>query len=341
MKIDYLQAFTDDTGIFQHAKYSIPKRNEGYTTDDNARALIAVVKYQQLRNSSELTPLIRVYLSFLNHMQRPDGGFHNYLSYERTYLDVEGSEDSAGRALWACGCTLNSSVPKELQMVARDLFERGLSMMSKAICLRFHAALLLGLYECHQAMPADRLRGYAKKLGDIFVQRFQDQARDDWQWFEPYLTYDNARLPQALFAAYRLVEEPKFLEVAERSMEFLLKTQRVENVFVPIGNDGWYNRGGNRPLYDQQPLEAAATVEAAVDGYYITKNRDYLEAAELAFGWFLGQNSRGVMVYNPQTGGCYDGISQQCVNLNQGAESSICYLLARLKLEEVWQGVLS
>ncbi|MCL2475610.1 hypothetical protein [Candidatus Bathycorpusculum sp.] len=303
--------------------------------------MIAVVKYQQLRNSAELTPLVRVYLSFLNHMQKPDGGFHNYLSYERTYLDMEGSEDSAGRALWACGCTLNSSVPEELRMVARDLFERGLSMRGKAVCLRFHAAMLLGLYEYHQAVATDYLRDFAKELGDIFVQRFQDQAKEDWQWFEPYLTYDNARLPQALFAAYRLVEEPQFLEVAERSMEFLLKTQLMNGVFVPIGNDGWYSRGGKRPLYDQQPLEAAATVEATVDGYYVTKKREYLEAAESAFGWFLGRNTQGVMVYNPQTGGCYDGVSEHCVNLNQGAESSVCYLLARLKLEEVWQGVLS
>ncbi|MCL2684904.1 MAG: hypothetical protein FWE73_00690 [Candidatus Bathyarchaeota archaeon] len=303
--------------------------------------MIAVVKYQQLRNSAELTPLVRVYLSFLNHMQKPDGGLHNYLSYERTYLDMEGSEDSAGRALWACGCTLNSSVPEELRMVARDLFERGLSMRGKAVCLRFHAAMLLGLYEYHQAVATDYLRDFAKELGDIFVQRFQDQAKEDWQWFEPYLTYDNARLPQALFAAYRLVEEPQFLEVAERSMEFLLKTQLMNGVFVPIGNDGWYSRGGKRPLYDQQPLEAAATVEATVDGYYVTKKREYLEAAESAFGWFLGRNTQGVMVYNPQTGGCYDGVSEHCVNLNQGAESSVCYLLARLKLEEVWQGVLS
>ncbi|MCL2358361.1 MAG: glycosyltransferase [Nitrososphaerota archaeon] len=287
-----------------------------------------------------MAPLIRVYLAFLNHMQRPDGNFHNYLSYERTYLDMEGSEDSAGRALWACGCTLNSSVSKELQMVAKDLFDRGLSVMGKAVCLRFHAAMLLGLYEYHQAMPVDHFRDYAKKLGNIFIQSFQDQAKEDWQWFEPYLTYDNARLPQALFAAYRLVGEPQFLETAKKAMDFLLKTQIMDGNFVPIGNDGWYKRGGKRPLYDQQPLEAAATVEASVDAYYVTKNKCYLEAAETAFGWFLGRNSRKVMVYNPQTGGCYDGISQQYINLNQGAESSICYLLARLKLEEVWQGVL-
>ncbi|MDR0372140.1 MAG: glycosyltransferase [Nitrososphaerota archaeon] len=272
-------------------------------------------------------------------MQKPDGGFHNYLSYERTYLDVEGSEDSIGRTLWACGCTLNSSAPKDLQMAAKDIFDQGLPRVWKAVWIRFHAAMLLGLYEYYQAIPSEHLRGCAEKLGDILIQRFQDHAKDEWQWFEPYLTYDNARLPQALFAAYRLVGKQQFLETAEKSIDFLLKVQMINNVFVPIGNDGWYKRGGKRPLYDQQPLEAAATVEAAVDAYSATKNKRYLEAAETAFEWFLGRNSRQVMVYNPQTGGCYDGISQQYVNMNQGAESSISYLLARLKLEEVRQGL--
>ena len=284
---------------------------------------------------------MHVYLSFLNHMQKPDGGFHNYLSYERTFLDVDGSEDSAGRTLWACGCTLNSAVPKDMQMVAKDIFDHGLPRVGKSVSLRFYAAVMVGLHEYYQAVPDDNLKKFAEKLGDNLVEHFQDEAKDGWHWFEPHLTYDNARLPQALFAAYTLVKKPQFLEVAEKAMAFLLKTQMINGVFVPIGNDGWYKRGGNRPFYDQQPLETAAMVEAAVDAYYATKNRRYLEVAETVFEWFLGRNSCKVMVYNPETGGCYDGISPQCVNLNQGAESSISYLLARLKLEEVQQGFLA
>jgi hypothetical protein len=282
-----------------------------------------------------------VYLAFLNHMQKPDGSFHNYLSYERTFLDVDGSEDAAGRTLWACGCTLNSAVPKDLQMVAKDIFDQGLPRVWKAVPLRLYAAALLGLHEYYQAVPDSNLKSCAEKLGDNLVQHFQDEAKDDWQWFEPHLTYDNARLPQALFAAYMLVKKSQFLDTAEKAMGFLLKTQMMDGVFVPIGNDGWYKRGGNRPFYDQQPLEAAAMVEAAVDAYYATKNRRYLEAAEEVFGWFLGRNSCKVMVYNPETGGCFDGISPQHVNFNQGGESSISYLLARLKLEEVKQGFLA
>jgi hypothetical protein len=283
-------------------------------------------------------PLVYVYLAFLNHMQKPDGGFHNYLSYERTFLDVDGSEDSAGRTLWACGCTLNSAVSKDVQMVAKDIFDRGLPRVWKGISLRFYAAAILGLYEYYQAAPDPNIEVCAEKLGDSLVRRFQDEAKDDWHWFEPHLTYDNARLPQALFAAYMLVKKPQFLETAEKAMDFLLKTQLINGVFVPIGNDGWYKRGGKRSFFDQQPLEAAAMVEASVDAYYATKNRRYLDVADMVFGWFLGRNSCEVMVYNPETGGCFDGISPKCVNVNQGAESSISYLLARLKLEEVKQG---
>ncbi|MDR1992319.1 MAG: hypothetical protein LBQ98_02300 [Nitrososphaerota archaeon] len=300
--------------------------------------MIVAIKYQRLKTNPDLTPLIRVYLAFLNHMQKSDGGFHNYLSYERTYLDVEGSEDSMGRALWACGCTLNSSTPRDMQMVAKDLFDQGLPKVWNAIGIRFHAAVLLGLYEYYQAIPSEHIKDCAEKLGNILFERFQDQTREDWQWFEPCLTYDNARLPQALFAAYSLVGEKQFLKAAERTMDFLLKVQMVDGIFVPVGNDGWYKYRGNRPFYDQQPLEAAAMVDAAVDAYYITKDKHYLETAETVFEWFLGRNSRQVMVYNSKTGGCYDGIAQQYVNMNQGAESSISYLLARLKIEEVRQG---
>jgi hypothetical protein len=334
-----LKAFTDDTGVFQHAKLCIPKRSEGYTTDDNARALIAAVKYHQLKNDSSMKSLAHTYLAFLNHMQKPDGNFHNYLSYERTYLDVDGSDDAAGRTLWACGCTVKSSLPNDFRLVAKDIFDRGLPWVWKSISLRFCASAILGLNYYYQAIPDDSLKSSVEKLGDSLVQHFQDQTKGDWHWFEPHLTYDNARLPQALFVAYSLVKKIRFLEVAEESMDFLLKTQLIDGVFVPIGNDGWFKRGGERAFYDQQPLEAAAMVDAAVDAYYATKERHYLDLAHQVFGWFLGENSRKVVMYNAESGGCYDGLSEDFVNRNQGAESSISYLLARLRLEEAKEGV--
>jgi hypothetical protein len=330
-----LKAFTDDTGIFQHAKFCIPKRSEGYTTDDNARALIAAVKYHRLKNDPDMNTLAHVYLAFLNHMQKPDGSFHNYLSYERRFLDVDGSPDAAGRTLWACGCTMNSPTSKDMRLVAKDIFDRGLPWVWKSVSLRFYSAAIAGLNEYCQAIPDDNLKINAEKLGDSLVQHFKDQSKDNWRWFEPHLTYDNARLPQALFLAFSMVKKQEFLDVAGEAMDFLLKTQMIDGVFVPIGNDGWYKRGGTRPFYDQQPLEAAAMVEAAVDGYYATKDKHYLDAANTVFGWFIGENSRKAIMYNAETGGCYDGLAKDCVNRNQGGESSISYLLARLKIEEI------
>jgi hypothetical protein len=273
-------------------------------------------------------------------MQKPDGNFHNYLSYGRTYLDVDGSPDATGRTLWACGCTVNSQLPKDMRLVAKDIFDHGLPWVWKSTSLRFYSEALAGLFEYYQAFPDEALRVSAEKLGGNLLQHYKDQTKDDWQWFEPYLIYDNARLPQALFLAYSLVKKQEFLDVAEQAMSFLLRTQMLDGVFVPIGNDGWYKRGGNRAMYDQQPLEAAAMVDAAVEGYNATGKRGYLDVANQVFGWFIGKNSRGVVMYNADTGGCYDGLGTDCVNYNQGGESSISYLMARLRLEEINRGSL-
>jgi uncharacterized protein YyaL (SSP411 family) len=227
-----------------------------------------------------------------------------------------------------------------MRLVAKDIFDHGLPWVFKSTSLRFYSEALAGLYEYNQAFHDEAIKVSAEKLGDHLLQHYKDQSKDGWQWFEPYLTYDNARLPQALFLAYSLVRKQEFLEVAEQSMDFLLRTQMLDGVFVPIGNDGWYKRGGKRPLYDQQPLEAAAMVDAAVEGYNATGKQGYLEVANQVFGWFIGKNSRGVMMYNPDTGGCYDGLAADCVNYNQGGESSISYIMARLRLEEIQQGVL-
>ncbi len=334
IRIDYLEALTDDTGVFQHAKFCIPRRNEGYTTDDNARALIVCTRHNQLSKDPRIERLGKIYLAFLNHMQKPEGNFHNYLAYERTYLDVDGSEDSMGRALWSCGCTINSDFPVFMKMAAKEIFDNGLPWVFKSTSLRFYAFTILGLAQYYRAHQEDELKADIEKLADSLVQRYQDETKGDWHWFESHLTYDNTRLSQALFEAYTVVGKPKYLDVARESMDFLLQTQVVEDVFSPIGNNGWYKRGENRAFYDQQPLEAAALSEAALDAYYATKDKSYPKIANLAFEWFLGRNSRNVTVYDAQTGGCCDGINLDRVNMNQGAESSISYLMARLKLEE-------
>lgn len=337
IKIKYLESFTDDTGVFQHAKYSIPRRNEGYTTDDNARALIVCAKYHRLKKKPRAESLANIYLAFLHYMQKPEGNFHNYLSYERGYLDVDGSDDCMGRALWSFGCVINSTLPNDMRLVSKEIFDKGLPWVWKSTSLRRYAHTILGLCEYYRAYSDNNLMASIEKLADNLIERYQYEARDDWHWFEPHLTYDNARLSEALFEAYTIVDKQRYLDVAKESMDFLVNTQIVKGKFVPIGNNGWYKRGGERALYDQQPLEASAMVETTIDAFYATKNKHYLKIANTAFQWFLGKNTKKVMMYNPVTAGCFDGITPDKVNRNQGGESSISYLMARLKLEELKQ----
>ena len=333
--MDYLKNLTDDTGIFQHAKYCVPLRREGYTTDDNARALAVCTMYHRLKRDPKIEALAGVYLAFLSYMQKPEGNFHNYLSYERTYRDADGSDDSVGRALRALGCIVNSTFPRHLKLAAQEVFDRGLPRVWKSSSPRFYAQTILGLGQCVRADPQDAFVECAEKLAERLVEMYRNESEGGWRWFEPILAYDNAILPQSLFEAYKLTGKKKFLDAAEESMGFLVETEMVSDVFVPIGNDGWFRKGEKRAVYDQQPLEAAATVDAAVDAFYVTDNKDYLRVADAAFEWFLGRNSRKASVYCSETGGCFDGLSPEGVNLNQGAESCVSYLSARLKLEEL------
>ncbi len=335
IRIDYLKSFTDDTGIFQHAKFSTPKRSEGYTTDDNARALIACARYSNLRDDSSVEALANVYLAFLYHMQRSDGRFHNYLTYQREFADEIGSADCMGRALWSCGCVMNSNLPNDMKLVAKEIFDKGFRWVWETP-VRSYAHVALGLSQYSQVYPDDNtLIASIQEVANCLLQHYHYQASGGWKWFEPHLTYDNARLPHALFEAYKITRKQEYLQVAKESLDFLLDIQMLNGHFVPIGNDGWCKRDGPRALYDQQPIEASAMVEATLAAFHVTNNERYTKAARIVFQWFLGKNTLKAMMYNPKTGGCFDGITPICVNLNQGAESSISYLLARLKLEEL------
>ncbi len=335
IKMDYLNGFTDDTGIFQHARHCIPKRGEGYTTDDNARALVACAKYSTIKSDQQTKKLASTYLAFLNHMQKPDGNFHNYLSYDRRFLDVDGSDDCLGRALWGCGCTVNSKLPDNVKLVAKEIFDNALSCLDRSISLRAFASTLLGLYNCYRAKPDDDLFDNTVKLADRMVQQYQNEVKPNWHWFEQYLTYDNARLPQALFDAYNVTKKQDYLDVATEAFDFILNNLIVDDKFVPIGNKCWYTLGGERAIYDQQPLEAAAFVDAAAEAFYTTKQPRYAKAALLGFEWFTGKNTRNFVMYNSETGGCFDGLTADSANWNQGAESSISYLIARLRIDEL------
>ena len=334
IKLDFLKAITDDTGVFQHSKFGTPNRLEGYTVDDNARALIAVTKHCQIKGNSQSERLIDTYLSFLFHMQRADGKMHNFLGYNRGFLDDEGSEDCAGRALWACGYVINSELPVEKRLLAKEIFDRAFGWAHFFKSPRADAFAILGLCHYHRAYAEDHnLVENIKTLSDRLVKYYENTRSSDWRWFELYLTYENGRLPQALFEAYRETKQARCIRVAEDSLRFLLEVQFLDDKFVPIGNKGWYLKGKPRSMYDQQSVEAASMTEAAISAYRATGNLYYKKMARTIFSWFLGKNTKSAFVYNSTTGSCYDGITEEGLNLNEGAEANVCYLSARMELE--------
>lgn len=334
VKLDFLTLLTDDTGILQHAKFAVPKRKEGYTTDDNARALIACTRYYTSFGGSKVEKLIDTYLSFLFYMQRTDGRLYNVLSYDRKFLDDTSSEDCMGRTLWACGQCLDSRLPPEKKMLSKEIFDKAFPWASNFKSIRAKTLSTIGLLHYQNAYPQDQnALVNMGSFADQLIQFYQHESSEDWKWFEPYLTYINGRLPHALFLAYIHTEKEKYRQVANDSMKFLLKVQMIDNKFVPIGNNGWYKRGGERAVYDQQSIEASCMVEAALAAFRATGDENYRKAAYTIFEWFLGRNSRDVVVYNPETGGCHDGITSKGLNLNEGAEATISYLMARLELE--------
>jgi hypothetical protein len=336
IKLDHLKTLTDDTGVLQHAKYSTPRRSEGYTTDDNARALIVCIKHHRLHYDHETEKLIDVYLSFLLHMQRLDGKLHNLLSYTRRFQDNVGSEDCMGRALWACGRTMNSDLSEEKKRLSKEIFDQGFKWGSNFKSPRSIAYIILGLQHYQKAFPSDRnLDLNTRTLADQLCESYQRISSPEWQWFEQYLTYANARLPQALIEAYITTKDVTYLKTGEDTLNFLVKKQIIEDKLLPIGNKNKHMKNTEKALYDQQPLEAECMVQAATTAFRATQKEKYRKIAYIAFQWFLGQNSQNLEVYNPTTGGCYDGLTPQGVNLNQGAESTICYLLARLELENI------
>ena len=338
IKLDHLKALTDDTGIIQHTKYSIPNRKEGYTTDDNARALVACAKFLRLHRDSDVSNLANTYLSFLFHMQRPDGKFHNLLRYNRDFLDDVGSEDCMGRSLWACGYILSANLSKSIRTTSKEIFDKGFQHSPGLKSPRAKAFTILGLCHYLEAFPHDHnLFKNIVSLTEQLLNNYNRASSSNWCWFEPYLTYVNARLSQALFRAYTATGDERYLHTAKESFGFLAKAQTVDEKFVPIGNKGWYKKDGQRALYDQQPIEASCMVEAALTAFHITNEEEYQKVAYTAFEWFLGKNTRNVIVYDSTTGACYDGINPQGLNLNQGAEATISYLLARLELETLGQ----
>ncbi len=329
LKLDHLFALTDDNAVLQHAKFSVPARKEGYTVDDNARALVFAVKARAFWPTHRLLDLQRKLLSFLLLMQDEDGRFHNLMDFSHRLVDTPTVGDHLGRAIWAAGTVINSDLPNGMKASARLILDRALPWARESSLPRTMAYACLGLCERFRVDAGDHnLKVNIASLADSLVDLYNANHGTDWKWFENILSYDNARLTQALLLAHQSLGTKEYLEVAEETFQFLHDLTTIEGNFVPVGSRGWYVRGKERALYDQQPIEAGAMVEAAALACKIARSKVHERALRQALGWFFGLNTKSAKVYDEATGACYDGITEAGLNENQGSESTVSLLLA-------------
>lgn len=338
-KLDHLIRMTDDVGILQHAKFIVPDRHHGYCTDDNARALIAVLIAQQfLPESKTLTRLACTYLGFLHYAyNEASGRFRNFMSYDRRWAEEVGSEDAHGRALWGLGTAVAQAESEEIRALAASLFERALPPVVEFRSPRAWAFSLVGIDAYLRPFSGDsKVRRVAALLAEKLLDLFQAHATEDWPWIEDCLAYVNGKIPQALILSGRLLQQPEMQEAGLRCLRWLLAVQTdPKGHFVPVGNQGWYPRGGVKARFDQQPIEALGIIEACREAYQVTGDTSWIEGAQRCLDWFLGSNDLNVPLYDYRTGGCCDGLTANGPNLNQGAESTLAWLLSLMNLYQI------
>ena len=337
----HMLQLTDDTGMLQHAIFSVPNTREGYTTDDNARALIVSIALDEFPahiGTLEYPNLSHRYLAFLWLAFNTDKGrFRNFLGYDRNWLEEVGSDDSHGRALWSLGRVLGHSRNAGLRGAAGRLFEAALPAVLSFTSPRAWAYSILGMQAYLDWFPGDRaVQGIRNTLANQLLDIYERSRSETWHWFEKSLSYSNARLSQALILAGWRSGNTRMTEAGLESLNWLVAAQyrSHEEIFVPIGSRGFFVEGGEKARFDQQPVEACCTISACLEVYRLTEKRYWLEEAQRVFRWFLGNNDLQAPLYDAVTGGCRDGLHPDRVNENQGAESTLSFLLALLEMRE-------
>jgi glycosyltransferase involved in cell wall biosynthesis len=340
IKLDHLKAFTDDTGILQHANYTIPDRIHGYCTDDNARALLAAAMGQRYlpTNGWGLDALSGHYLGFLLYAyNEKNGRFRNFMTYSRQWLEEIGSEDAHGRALWCLGKAVAFLANPGHLAMSTTLFNQALPAAERFHSPRAIAFCLVGMHAYLDKFSGDsEVRRIRRVLANRFFDQFKSQATDDWPWPEKALNYANGKLPHALLLSGQGMQRSDVIDMGLKALKWLLVVQTEDKHFVPIGSNGWYAQGGPRARFDQQPVEANAMVEACVEAYNLTRDHAWFENAAMCFNWFLGQNDLNMPLYDAKTGGCRDGLMADGINQNQGAESSLAWLLSLMTLQKLY-----
>ena len=354
VNINHLKVLTDDVSIMQHTKYSVPSRRHGYSVDDASRALVALTQLiDSDEKCKEYNKLLMTYMSFIGYAQLDDGNFHNFMNYEREFIDENGGDDTLGRCIYGLGHVVSCMyLSSNIRMFARTLVSKAKSAIENLNSPRAKAYAMCGLYEMLRS-PIDiddfvsgsyiynKSIKYADTLADkhdlekilvshadSLVNLYDIVHKDDWQWFESYVTYSNAKLSEALLLAYDYTKNQTYKDVGLRTLDFLTTIQLKGDYFDIIGNKGWYSYHGKRSVFDQQPIEAGYLTQAYILAYRITREKKYIDFAKYAFEYFSGRNRLLAVMYNSTTGAVYDGLSIEGMSLNQGAEPIVCYLMA-------------
>lgn len=338
ISLDHIKRMTAKDGIIQFSEIAIPNLNSGYTLDDNARALIAVTKHYELTNSEEDLELINTYLTFILFCQQEDGSFLNYVDIDGNFTSnniYENLEDANGRAIWSLGefISFKDAIPNNLIRKAKFALEKALLHCHKLHSPRAISFAIKGLYFYNLDRQSQRINYLITSLADNLVSKYCGISDKNWKWFEDYLTYANSILPEAMLFAGLSTGSELYKDIAKTSFDFLLSIIFKDDQIKVISNQGWYHRGRSVNQFGEQPIDVAYTILALQTFYQVYEDENYKNKMKIAFDWFLGKNHLHQIIYNPKTGGCYDGLEQNHVNLNQGAESTISYLLSRLAME--------
>jgi len=336
-RLDHLDRMTDDTGLIQHATHAVPNRLHGYSIDDVARGLIVVAMHHSLFREHDVLKHFHTYLSYILHARLDNGRFHNFLSYDRRWLDTVGSDDSQGRVLWSLGFVVAHAPDDSSRQLCRQLFDQSLHTLDDTAFIRPRAFAILGCYDYLSRFPdAVGVRDVMRHCADGLVEAFDRFAGPGWPWCASAATYDNARISQAMILAGIALEETRYREFGIKSLDWLLDVQRGDGGQISlIGNNGWLKRNGPKPPFDQQPVEIAALVAACQAAHRATGDVGYLTHMRRCFDWFLGSNDLGIPMVDFKSRGCYDGLLPSGVNQNQGAESLVSWLLSLLAMHEI------
>ena len=338
LKLDHLRRLSDDVGILQHAVHAVPDRSHGYCTDDNSRALLAALLYYESTQDASVMPLADRYLSFVYHAFNTSAGrFRNFMSYDRRWLEEVGSDDVHGRTMWALGATIELAPSESIRSLGVRLFADAMKSCAQLTSIRAWAFAVLGLERYLRVYPGDTIAQRLRAtLAGRVMEAFERVGDDRWPWCEDICTYDNAKLPHALISTGHATGDTAMKARGLMALEWVIGQQVGERRRVSlIGNDGWLRRDGRRARFDQQPIEAMATIEACAAAFRATGDPRWKSDARAFFGWFLGNNDTQSMLYDYQSGGCRDGLHPDGPNLNQGAESTLGWIISHLTFVEL------